>query len=95
MYPSLNVAKTKVSRCKCLRYGNHPGTGFVVTGGFAHQLVDGLISEAHELSEQLALVHEIRSEHFWNRERPQSMADVLEKFILEKGGKSGCPLRVT
>ena len=26
---------------KCLRHGDHPGTGFVVTGGFAHQLVDG------------------------------------------------------
>jgi hypothetical protein len=80
---------------KRLRHGDHPGTGFVVTGGLAHQLVDGLISEANEISEELASVHEIRSEHFWNRESPQAMDDVFQKLVLEKGGKGGCPLRVT
>ncbi len=80
---------------KCLRHGDHPGTGFVVTGGFAHQLVDGLVSKAHEISEQLASVHEVRSEHFWNRESPQAMAYVFQKLILEQGGKGGGPLGVT
>ena len=68
------------------RHGDDPGTGFVVTGGFAHQLVDGLVSKANEISEQLAPEHEIRSEHFWNRKRPQTMADVFQNLIREKGG---------
>ena len=80
---------------KCLRHGDDPGTGFWVTGGFAQQLVDGLISKENEISEQLASVHEIRSEHFWNRESPQAMADVFQKLILEQGGKGGGPLGVT
>ena len=67
----------------------------MVTGGFAHQLVDGLITKANEISEELALIHEIRSKHFWNRESPQAMADVFQKLVLEKGGKGGCPLRIT
>ena len=70
---------------KCLRHGDHPGTGFVVTGGLAHQLVDGLTSDANEISEQLASVHEIGSEHFWDRESPQAMADVLQKLIIGVG----------
>ncbi len=80
---------------KCLRHGDHAGTGFVVTGGLAHQLVDGLVSEANEISEELALKHKIRPERFWNRETPQAMSDVFQELILEKGGKGGRPLRVT
>ncbi len=80
---------------KCLRHGDDPRTGFVVTGSFAQQLVDGLIGKAHEISEQLASVHEIRSEHFRNRESPQAMADVFQKLVLEKHGKGGRPLRIT
>ena len=61
-----------------------PGRALRVTGGFAQQLVDGLIRKAHEISEQIASVHEIRSEHFWNRESPQAMSDVFQKLILEQ-----------
>ncbi len=43
---------------ECLRDRDDPGTGFVVTGGFAQQLVDGLVSKANEISEQLAPEHE-------------------------------------
>ena len=68
---------------KCLRHGDDPGTGFWVPGGFAQQLVDGLIRKANEISEQLASVHEIRTEHFWNGESPQAMADVFQKLILQ------------
>ena len=80
---------------KSLRHGDDPGTGFRVTGGFAQQLADGLISKANEITEQLASVHEKRSEHFWNGESPQAMSDVFQKLILEQGGKGGRPLRVT
>ena len=80
---------------KCLRHGDDPGTGFWVPGGFAQQLVDGLIRKANEISEQLASVHEIRTEHFWNGESPQAMADVFQKLILEQGGKGGGPLGVS
>ena len=80
---------------KCLRHGDDPRAGFVVTGGFAHQLVDGLVSKAHESSEQLASVHEERSEYFWNRESPQAMADVFQEFVFEKSGKGCCALRIT
>ena len=69
-----------------------PRDGLCRHRGFAHQLVDGLISEAREISEQLALVHEIRSGHFGNRENPQAMSDVFQELILEQGGKGGCPL---
>ncbi len=80
---------------KRLRHGDRPGTGFVVIGGLAHQLVDGLVSEANEIAEQLALEHNIGTEHFWNRKSPQAMADVFQELILEEGGKGGRPFGVT
>ena len=49
---------------KCLRHGDDPGTGFWVTGGFAQQLVDGLISKANEISEQLAFDVALTGIHF-------------------------------
>ncbi|GMR23811.1 MAG: hypothetical protein BMS9Abin37_2283 [Acidobacteriota bacterium] len=80
---------------KRLRHSDDPGTGFVVAGGFAQQLVDGLLGKANEISEQLASVHEIRMEHFRDRESPQAVADVFQELVLEKGGKGGRSLGVT
>ena len=78
-----------------LWYGDDTGTGFVIADSLAHQLVDGLVSEANEISEQLALEHKIGPEHFWNRKSPQAMTDVFQELILEKGGKGGRPFGVT
>ena len=80
---------------KCLRHGDDAGTGFVVTDGLAHQLMDGLISEANEITEELAPEHEVRSEHFGNRKSPQAMADVFQKLVFDKGGESGRTFRIT
>ena len=35
--------------------GDDTGTGFVVAGGFAHPLLDGVIGEASEIPQKLAL----------------------------------------
>jgi len=87
----MNVQDT----AKCLGYGDDAGTGFVIADSIAHHLVDGLISEANEIPEELASEHEIRPEHFWNRKAPQAMADVFQELIFEKGGKGSGSLRVT
>jgi hypothetical protein len=80
---------------KCLRDGNDAGTGSRVTGDFAHQLLDGLVSKASEISQELSLVHEVRPKHLWDRERPERMADVFQKLILEKSGESGGAFCIT
>ena len=63
---------------KGLGDGDDSGTGFGVADGFGHQLLDRLISEPRQISEQLPVIQEVGSEHLWHGERPETMANVFE-----------------
>ncbi len=55
---------------------NDSGTGVGIADGFGHQLLDGLISKAGQITQKLSLAHEVGSEHLWKCKCPQTMANV-------------------
>jgi hypothetical protein len=79
-----------------LNDGDHARTKalFFESGG-AHELLDGLVSASGELAEKLAVVEEVGSEHFGNRENPHRVRDVLEDFVIQERRKGCGSLRVT
>ena len=56
---------------KGLRDTDDTGSSMFVADDFAHEFLDGFISEACEITQKLAVSHEVGSQHFWNSERPQ------------------------
>jgi len=42
-----------------------------------------------EIGEKFPVMHEVSAEHLWKCKGDQSMSDVFEKLLLEKGGESG------
>src|SRR3990172_7908589 len=74
---------------KCWWDHNDSGTGVRIAGGFEHQLLDGLISKAGQITQKLSLAHEIRSEHLWKGKCPETMANVFQQLVFEKSSKGG------
>jgi len=46
------------------------------------------------MPEKLAVSHEEGPKHFGNGRRPQTMPDVSEQLVFEKGGESGRALGI-
>jgi len=51
-------------------------------------------SSACEIPEELAVSHEEGPKPFWNSEGPQTVPDILEQLVFEKGGESGGALGI-
>ncbi len=66
-------------------YGDdHADANVVVIDSSGHELVDGFVAGAGELSEELSVEEEVAAEHFGNGETPNGMADVFQKPLLKK-----------
>src|SRR3972149_7357310 len=81
-------------RAEGLRDANDTGSSVFVSRGFRQELFDGLIGETCEIGKQGAVSHEEGPQHFWQGEGPQTMPDVFEQLVFEKGGESGGALGI-
>jgi hypothetical protein len=79
---------------KSLRHGDHTGPSLFVVDGFGHQLVEGLIGQTSEVGKKLPMVHKVRPQDLREGETEESVSDVFEKLVLEKGGEGGSPLGI-
>ncbi len=64
--------------------GDHADANVVILDGGGHELVDGFVAGAGELSEELAAEEEVGAKHLGNGKTPNGMADVFQKIVLEK-----------
>jgi len=81
-------------RAEGLRDANDTGSSVFVSRGFAQELFDGLVGETCEIGKQGAVSHEEGPQHFWQGEGPQTMPDVFEQLVFEKGGEGGGALGI-
>jgi hypothetical protein len=91
---AVHVGMGLQERAEGLRDTNDAGSSVFVAGGFAKELLDGLVGETCEIGKQAAVSHEEGPQHFWQREGPQTMPDVFEQLVFEKGGEGGGALGI-
>lgn len=81
---------------ECLYDGDHAWPkAFFFEGGDGHKLSNRLVGASGELTEELAMVEKVDSEHLRDGENPHCVRDVLEDFIVEEGGECGGSFGVT
>ncbi len=80
---------------KRLDDSDHAWLSFLVVDGGLHELFDGFIGGTGELGEEFTAKQEVKSEHFWKGKGPQTMADIIQKLVFEKGGESSAAFGIT
>jgi len=79
---------------KSLRDGDDARSSVLVADGFAHQLLEGLIGEASEVTHELSVSHEVRAQHLGQGKGEKGVTNVFEQFVSEKSGKGCGALRI-
>jgi hypothetical protein len=75
---------------------DHAGPqAFFFESGGGHELSYRLVSATGELTEKLAVMEKVDSQHLWDRKNPHGVRNVFEDFVVQERRKCGGALGVT
>ena len=93
---SMNMRVKSRPIAESLHDGDHSWVKAVFfEGGSVHELSYRLEGTTGELSQKLAVMEEVHSEHLWDRKNPHRVRNVFEQFVGEKRSERGGSFGVT